>query len=351
MEPAPDEHAVDAPHRPAVHLRRLLRHVVPYMTAGLLALIAFGAVGRLARDRNVILALMMYIPMLPVGLWAVGQDTACRGRCIPRFRFGLAILGLVAAAWGTSPLLGLRRPDPAPPGAVEVSLLHWNVMSGGRHAALPRWESAAEEILQRQPDLIVLSEAPPDGWTLRTLRGHGPRGWRAVHIRHEDGSPYWYKPAVFSRSPLRHERVPVRNGAAMAVATDVKGRTVRLLVVDGVSTPTVPRAPLLHDIAAACDKAAARGQPYDVIVGDFNVVSASIGFDDVMASGGGYRPAAAYCGGWRGTWPLPLPVYDIDHALVRRGLPVVGAELFSSPRLASDHRGQFVRLVLPPGQR
>jgi len=320
------------------------------MTVGLLVLMVLGAIGRFTRDRNFVLALMMYVPLLPVGAWAVLQDLACGGRCIPRLRFALAVIGLGAAVWGTVPMLGLRSPEPAPAGSSGVSLLHWNLMSGGRRAALPRWESLAGEILRRDPDLVVLSEAPPDGWIFRTLKANGRRGWKSVHIQNPADSPYWYKPTVFSRWPLRERRVILRNGAAMAVSADVRGRTVRLLVVDGLSRPTLPRAPLLQDIAAACDEAARRGEPYDVVVGDFNAVSASIGFENVTAAGPGYRPAAEYCGGWRGTWPFPLPMYDIDHALVRGEVAVTASELFSGRGLGTDHRGQFVQIALPPGK-
>jgi endonuclease/exonuclease/phosphatase family metal-dependent hydrolase len=87
-----------------------------------------------------------------------------------------------------------------------------------------------------------------------------------------------------------------------------------------------------------------------VVVGDFNAVSASIGFENITAAGPGYRPAAEYCGGWRGTWPFPLPMYDIDHALVRGEVAVTASELFSGRGLGTDHRGQFVQIALPPGK-
>jgi endonuclease/exonuclease/phosphatase family metal-dependent hydrolase len=245
-------------------------------------------------------------------------------------------------------MVGVRRPETAPPGATAITLLHWNMQSGGRHAAQPRWDRAAERILSRTPDLIVLSEAPPDGWLFQSLHELG-RGWRTVHIQNEFGGPYWYKPLVCSRWPLRMEgRVPVRNGVAMSVAADVRGRTVRLLVVDGISWPKVLRTPFLDDIAAACQDAARRGRPYDVVVGDFNAVGRSRGFDAVRAATPGYRESAAYSRNWRGTWPYPLPVYDIDHVFVRTGVAITGAELFSPPGLETDHRGHFVQLALPP---
>jgi endonuclease/exonuclease/phosphatase family metal-dependent hydrolase len=265
-----------------------------------------------------------------------------------RPRWAITGLGVLALASGIIALLGLRSPDPAPPGATQVTLLHWNMQSGGRRAAEPRWRRAAQQILSRQPDLIVLSEAPPDGWIFDALNTTGG-GWRTVHISNKPDQSYWYKPLVASRWPMRLEReVYVRNGAAMAVTVTVRGRPVRLLVVDGLSHVRLLRRPFLEDITTACWDATLRGKPYDIVVGDFNAVGRSIGFESVRSAAGGYRPASDYSRGWRGTWPMPLPVYDIDHVLVGSGVAVTGCDMFSSLTLDTDHRGHFVTLALPP---
>jgi endonuclease/exonuclease/phosphatase (EEP) superfamily protein YafD len=308
----------------------------------------FGAVGQLVRDRSVVLALMMYVPLLPVGLAAVVLDVARRGRSLPRARFGLAVAGAVAAAWGAAAMTGRGSPEPALPGSTEITLLHWNVMWGGHDPS--QWRETAAKIVRRDPDLVVLSEAPSDEMVVDALSGDGPR-WNFVYITNPPRSGYWYNPFVCSRGPLKLERrVPITNGAAMSVLAEVRGRTLRLLVVDGRSNPLLLRTPMLHDIAAVCNDAARRDERIDLVVGDFNSMGRSVGFDELtVAGGGGYRRAAAVCGGWRATWPAPVPLYDIDHVWLRsslRGPRIVGCELFSSPR--TDHRGQFVRLALPP---
>jgi endonuclease/exonuclease/phosphatase (EEP) superfamily protein YafD len=315
------------------------------VTVGTLFALVLGAVGQFVRDRGVLLALMMYVPLPLVGAGAVVFDLLRRGRLVRRFRFGLAGAGLVAAVAGGLPMLGMRPPDLPPPDSVPVTLLHWNVMWGGRDPA--RWRQTAEHILRRNPDIVVLSEAPSDERVTSTLSRLGP-GWEVVYITNEPGSRYWYNPMVCARAPLKLERrVPLRNGAAMSVLAALRGRTVRLLVVDGVSSPRVLRTSMLEDVAAACDEAALRGEPVDVVVGDFNSMGRSLGFDAVASSGGaGYRRASEYCRGWRATWPSPLPLYDIDHVWVRNGVAVLGCELFADVP-ATDHRGQFVRLALP----
>ena len=325
-----------------------MRHAtVLTVTWTTVVLMLLGAAGEILRDRSLILAMFMYIPLAPVGLAAVALDLVRRGRSL-RPRFALTIGGLVALAVGAVPMLGTRAPDPPAPGSDRVTLLHWNMQSGGRLAAQSRWDRAAEQILSRQPDVIVLSEAPPDGWLFNTLHTNG-RGHRTVHISNEPGASYWYKPLVCSRFPMQMEgRIAVRNGVAMAVTVRVRGRPLRLLVVDGVSNVGVLRTPFLSDVAAACDAAAKAGRPFDIVVGDFNAPGRSIGFDAVRSAAGGHKRASDYSRGWRATWPMPLPVYDIDHVLVRSDTAVVGCDIFSSLRLDTDHRGQYVTLALPP---
>ena len=102
---------------------------------------------------------------------------------------------------------------------------------------------------------------------------------------------------------------------------------------------------MLHDLAAICTQADEDGAPVDLIVGDFNAVSRSIGFDELARSGSGYQLASRFCGGWRGTWPSYFPLLDIDHVWARAGWMILGCRLFTN--FASDHRGQLVELVIP----
>ena len=327
--------------------RRLWRGAVATVTCATLLGIVLGFIGQSLRDRNLLLALLMYVPIVPLGLVALLLDLARRGRAL-RPRFVLTAIGSTGVLVGAIPMLGMKPPDAAVAGGDPLTLLHWNMQSGGRWAAQPRWERAAEQILSRQPDVIVLSEAPPDHWLFHSLHKNG-RGYKTVHISNQPDSRYWYKPLVCSRWPMVMEgQVPVRNGVAMAVAVRVRRRPLRLLVVDGVSQVTVLRTPFLEDVARACDAAATEGRPFDVVVGDFNAPGRSVGFDAVRSAGGGYKRASDYSGGWRGTWPVPLPVYDIDHVLMRPDAAVKGCEMFTSLRLDTDHRGQFVTLALPP---
>jgi endonuclease/exonuclease/phosphatase family metal-dependent hydrolase len=285
------------------------------------------------------------VPLAPLGVWAILLDPLRHGHAV-RPRFTLSAAGVVALATGVVPMLGLRPPEPAPPGSTAVTLLHWNVRSGGRDKDPARWGAAARLLQAREPDVIVLSETPPDSLLFATLRRRG-NGWNAVQLHPGRGPGYWYNLLVCSRSPVTLDRpVPVRNGAAMAVTVRLRGGPLRLLVVDGMSAILLPRTPVLHDVAAACDEAARAGRPFDVVVGDFNAAGRSVGFDAVLSASGGYRRASDFCGGWRATWPAPLPVYDIDHVVARSGVAIRSCEILSGS-LDTDHRGQVVSLALP----
>ena len=110
------------------------------------------------------------------------------------------------------------------------------------------WETQRAAIVDRHPDLIVLSEAPADE-RLGQLATDLGAGTSYVGIFHDPRRPYWYRMVVCSRWPVRLEgRVPVPGGVAMSVTAEVRGRDYRLLVVDGVSSPSalppaLPRAP------------------------------------------------------------------------------------------------------------
>jgi endonuclease/exonuclease/phosphatase family metal-dependent hydrolase len=323
--------------------RRLAVVLARVAAFGMAALIAAGLVGQAVRDRSIATALMMYIPLMPLGLAALFIDLSIRGRSLPRPRFGLTILGGVAIGWSAIAMMGTGASSEHRSVENELALLHWNVQWGGGLFRGPRaWEALRSSMVGRHPDLIVLSEAPPDDW-LGQLNGDLGAGATHVGIFHDPKSPYWYRMVVCSRWPIRLEgRKTLPGGIAMSVEAEVRGRGYRLLVVDGVSSPLRSRLPFLRAIAEACRKATDEGRPYDFVVGDFNTPSRSLGFDALRDQG--YRLASASTLGWRGTFPAWLPAYDIDHVWVGPRLRARSCSLFNSPW--TDHRGQIAG-VLP----
>ena len=188
----------------------------------------------------------------------------------------------------------------------------------------------------------MLNEAPLEP-RLDSLEKRLGAAWNSCRVEHDPRSPYWYKLVALSRWPVRKEgMIPVRNGTAVSVTVERPGRPLRLLLVDGQSKVTQLRTPFLLDVSTACEQARREGEPFDLVVGDFNAVSRSLGFDALQTAADGFTLASNSSTGWRGTWPMPLPVYDIEHVWVRSGLAVLSCSLFASR--ASDHRGQLARL-------
>src|SRR4051794_10930677 len=177
----------------------------------------------------------MYIPLALLGPSAIAWDAIRRGRSLPGPRFTLGAVGLLATLGATWPMVGSGRGSGSSDGS-EVSVLHWNVVwGGGRRRSPEKWQTIRREILGRGADLVVLSEAPPDDWLDGLVASMGP-GASRVQVENGPGDVYWFKLVVCSRSPLRLvRREPIADGAGMVVEAEVRGRVVRLLVVDARS--------------------------------------------------------------------------------------------------------------------
>ncbi|MHB1561852.1 MAG: endonuclease/exonuclease/phosphatase family protein [Isosphaeraceae bacterium] len=326
--------------------RRRIAHRLGRLSAvGLALLILAGGLGQALRDRSTATTLLMYLPLPLLAGCAVALDAAWRGRSLGWPGFALTALALIAAGWSAWWLIGSGREHPATPGEREVSVLHWNVQWGGGLFRGPRsWAAQRAAILARHPDLIVLSEAPPRDWLDQLVAELGP-GASLITIQHHPSSPYWYRLAVISRRPLRQEPAPsLPNGSALVVVAEVDGRDLRLLIVDGLSSPTRPRLPFLAAIAESCRRARANDRPFDLVLGDFNTPSRSLGFDELEALG--YTLAGRSAHGWRATFPAWLPVYDIDHVWLAPGMTLASCSFFNGPH--TDHRGQHIRILEKP---
>lgn len=325
--------------------RRIARRLGRLSALGLALLILAGGIGQVLRDRSTATALLMYIPLPLLAGCALALDAAWRGRSLGWPRFALTALALVAAGWSAWWLIGSGRERPARPGEREISVLHWNVQWGGGLFRGPRtWAAQRAAIVAKHPDFIVLSEAPPRDWLAQLVADLGP-GASLISVHHDPSNPYWYRLAVISRRPLRQEPAPaLPNGSALSVVADLDGRELRLLVVDGLSSPVRPRLPFLAAIAESCRHARASGHPFDLVLGDFNTPSRSLGFDELEALG--YTLAGRSAPGWRATFPAWLPVYDIDHVWLAPGQTLASCSFFNGPH--TDHRGQLVRILGNP---
>jgi endonuclease/exonuclease/phosphatase family metal-dependent hydrolase len=307
-----------------------------------------GLIGFVVRDRSLFLAFLLYLPLLPLGVCSLGLGVGLRRSISRRLRDFLIVTGLISIITCSSWMLG-RGPGAGTtpqPQRGTLSLLHWNVQ-WGRYWNRPQteWKAMVTEIVGHNPDIVVLSEAPPYYGMYRALdRLPGHRF--VMFVQNHRADRHTYHLFVSARWPVRLiRRVPISNGAAAVVQVDHPQRPVRLLFVDGQSRISIKRTPMLHDIAGACSQAYNSSESIDVVVGDFNAVGRSVGFDALERAGNGYLLASRFCAGWRGSWPSLFPLFDIDHVWVRSYWTIVSCRLFTN--LASDHRGQVVRLDFP----
>ena len=310
----------------------------------MLLTVCAGIVSFIVRDRTIAFALLTYIPLLPVGLATIVLDIVTRGRPWSRPQYLASAIGIGAAAMGGFPLLGSAPANTTlGPDSRVIHVLHWNVMWGGGPGLSPRtWASQRSTILANKPDIVMLSESPQLLWIDQLLEQLGPE-WTLARAGNEPRDAYWYQLTILARGTVRIERtVPFPNGVGLDVSVKIGDQSLRVLAVDGRSNPLQSRLPLLKTLSRYCEGEAELGRPVDIIGGDFNTPSRSLGFDALSEQG--FRLASRSTSGWRGTFPSYLPVYDIDHVWVaKKNWRVHSCDLFNGPY--SDHRGQLVNIV------
>jgi endonuclease/exonuclease/phosphatase (EEP) superfamily protein YafD len=319
---------------------RLLRTIASYSLFGLLVL---ALTGQLMRDRALPWMLAMFVPLGPVALVALLWDVMFRGQAL-RVRW---LLSAVAVGCGLVAVVMLWRPAAAPELGAEQTLrvVQWNTMWGGRRTA------AFVRILDRldaeRPDIICLSEAPDFERLQRGITKRHP-DWSLAAATNHGGGSYWYNLAVVSRYPVALRDVSKLARGRMAwfeVAHPT--RTLRIAVVDLLSSPLSPRTPSIVQATELIEARARAGEPADLVLGDFNTPARFLGFDALERAAGGFRRAALWSGEWQATWPSysPLSIFDIDHVWVSNRLQIRDASFFTT--LSTDHRGQSVELGLP----
>jgi endonuclease/exonuclease/phosphatase (EEP) superfamily protein YafD len=285
------------------------------------ALFAVWAIGQIWRDRTLVTAWAFYLPSALVAgvllLLAVGEAFLRRFR-----RAGLLCVLALAPAVTVLALENRWLAPVAPPaGGADLRVVAWNV------ADFPRGvERAAALLRPLDADLVLLSEAP----------GKPPQ-----ELEHQLGGGLRLTPlgamAVFTReAPLEVEWLAREGELQVAlVRWAVAGRTLGVLAVNVISSPRVPRDPLLERIVAMIEQRAP-----DLVLGDFNAPRRSRALARLPT---GFRHAYDSAGsGWSSTWPAALPLLAIDQTIVGPRLAVRGYSLRTTR--ISDHRLQLTEL-------
>jgi endonuclease/exonuclease/phosphatase (EEP) superfamily protein YafD len=288
--------------------------------AGALAFFPLWVVGQLVRDWTFLTGLCFYIPSVFLVLlflgWAAVHLAGRRKRLAALFTsLALLPLGVVLVE---NQFLAVR----APAATDCVRLVHWNVAGG--------LSPGAQEILLAQhAEVYILSEVPNER-SVESLRAALGSEYRAQVF----GNLAVVAAAeVTARGPLPDlQRMNVQ-----ALTCLVKGQSLHLLVVDLPSAIHIHRDPLLRRINALIEE----HRP-DLIVGDFNSPRRSWALCELPD---GYRHAFETAGTGCGyTWPVPVPMYALDHCLHSPRILPCRYGLFTS--ICSDHRMQVFDFAL-----
>lgn len=270
--------------------------------------------GRLARDQWWLSGLAFYIPTPVVtGCLLALLTWELKGR---RLR-GAAGTALFIAVCLSSLLASENRFGPSAARAAakgSIRAVHWNVLSGKLG-----WPEAYEYLRELDADLYVLSESP------RTLQESTFPGYESALL----GSM-----TVFARGgvePLGY--VSTQPWLFLqALRCTVGNQELLLLAADFPSNILVHRGPLLEEL----NRQIKTYQP-DLVLGDLNAPRDSLQLTQLPP---GYAHAYEEVGtGWSYTWPMPLPVYSLDHCLFGPRVEPHGYQLGWT--LHSDHRPQI----------
>jgi vancomycin resistance protein VanJ len=285
----------------------------------LIALSCLALIGRLTiRDRIPGISTIYYatpLPILAVGLAVAGLIAFLVRR--PRWAAGSAAGAVVLLAV----FLGSSHRSLAASKDGELRGVLWNVSHG-----MKGWDRISNGFASRHPDLIAVIEGG-------TRIGEGRESMFPSVI--PDGDARWFKRgmglAVRGGRILDWKDQSLAGfGRAVFVRTEIRGRPLEVVLVDIDANPFRSRAAAFAALTQSLEEG--RGGPR-LVVGDFNTPWESVHFDRFRATmhhafdraGSGFAP----------TWPLPLPVLELDHVW---GREVNFTSCAHEDLGASDHR-------------
>lgn len=256
--------------------------------------------------------------ILPVVLWARRR----RWLAVAGFA-SVAVLSVVA--WVRTSFRTAPPPQPSP----TFRVAYWN--AGRPNAVLGR---AIETARSFRADIVGVGESRKTG---------------------TETQPEWFASALAKNMlPLRrgmllgtpeaarqvHDGFLNDRGQYSLIETEISGRKVFVLMVDFDAIVSLSRKPAfdrLIEIVSEC------GDVPLIVMGDFNTPSDSTFFVPLRAK---LRNAFEAAGsGYAHTWPMPLPVLDLDQIWLSHHFKIARCEHAAS--VISDHRAVFADVAFP----
>ncbi|MCS6771507.1 MAG: endonuclease/exonuclease/phosphatase family protein [Kiritimatiellae bacterium] len=238
----------------------------------------------------------------------------------------LFLIAMTGAAMVRTAVIDARWNRPQKPPDDALRIVHWNIARA--HAGIV---PVLQTIAPYRPDVVMLSEAR----NVIDLPFYSKRELGLPFARSGDGM------ALLSRySFFTLPSVPIENGWAWAVRLQTPQGELDVVCADIVSHPLIDRTASLAPLAKWLEE---RKDPTPlVLMGDFNTPR------DARA----FRPFRRHLvhafesagQGWPYTWPLPIPLYSIDHAWISTNIVIHRYRLRDSP--LSDHRRQLFEISL-----
>jgi len=212
-----------------------------------------------------------------------------------------------------------RKPAKLPDDNIRI--LHWNTAWGVLGV-----ESIVRTMSYDYPDIVLISEPP----RLDMISDIAYHALGMENIFTDSGM------TIASRFPITYMgNIPIESGVAWRVRIDTSEGPLEFVAADLVSHPKLNRKRPLKSLAAWIDTRT-NDIPL-VMVGDFNTAHDSVAFEPLRQ-----RMKHAYQvngRGWPYTWPVPFPVFAIDHTWVSPNIIV--NDYFLKVARYSDHKRQI----------
>ncbi len=243
----------------------------------------------------------------------------------------LATVGLVVLTAWTIAALSDTPPQAPPDQDNTLTCLTWNIDHGQSG-----WHQLARSIRDEATDLVCLVEAGSN-------EPEHNRFWDSALPDYTSAGLGSGMLVLVKNGTIRQTRSGSLDGNARFRQFDVscRGTQLVLLIVDIKSTPWISRQAALEQLALAVANIPDRPV---LITGDFNTPTDSAWFDT-------WRPNLTNAWdeagtGFRPTWPIPLPLLDLDQCWGNHLVRFVNCR--AATNSLSDHRRLVTRFCVEP---